>query len=191
MNAATLYTGIVEMFRNLSGVVASAQKGGRFQFAPKSGSRARLDVNILSVRSLGQDEVIGAYDPDAEIEGDEYEPNPDDPEERLGGIVFTLEGVRQIVVEVMITAERQDATALPHTEGIRDRLELPSSVAALEALGLGVARIGPTRSIDFPGPDKRELSAYVFEVTLNAGASATDAPVTTIETVTPEFDAES
>ncbi len=148
-------------------------------------TRAQLKYEIVSIVGLGNDEQREEYDPEIEIPGDTYQPNPAVPSERLGGKVISVMGNRVVTIQVRCEVHAADPAG-PHTylERCRTRLMLPSSTDALEEVGLGVANVHDTR----PGPDSRDdsgrtMRAAYFEVELNAWDCASDDPVTTIEQI--------
>jgi len=155
---------------------------------PNVAKLAKMTFELTTVSSLGRDEIRKTYDPDAVIAGDEYEPNPEDPEERLGGIVHETTGNRVWLVTVKCEAFWGAAagTAHYHLERVRTRLNLPSVREALALLGLARNSISPSHMADYDDDSGRRVSVQWFELKLNATDSATDAPVTTIETA--EFD---
>jgi hypothetical protein len=191
MNATELYTGLSALFRRLAQVheKQARPRDGRYVFPAKGGTAGGVSgpmIHITSISAVGTDEIRSAYDAEIEIEDDTYEPDPENPEARLGGIVHSAAGNRRITLDVLVEAERQDRTALPFTERIRDRLALPSSARALDALGVSFQSATPTRTLDITR-DKRPLSVYVFEVVLDGFSLESDEAVTTIETIDPEM----
>lgn len=149
---------------------------------------AKMTFELTTVTTLGRDEQRKTYDPDAVITGDIYEPDPENPAARLGGIVHETGGNRVWLVTVKCEAFWGAAagTAHYHLERVRTWLNLPSVREALALLGLARNSISPSHMADYDDDSGRRVSVQWFELRLNAADSATDAPVTTIETA--EFD---
>ncbi len=144
---------------------------------------AKLEYSIVSIVGLGQEEFRGAYDPLIVIPGDTYEPDPNAPSARLGGLIISVHGNRQ--VNVQIKAEAFAPTgggAFAYIERVRTRICLPSVSDRLEAVGLAIADYSDARPADYV-ENGRTVSVAWFEVTFNAADQADDSPVTTIELV--------
>lgn len=142
-----------------------------------------LDFSILSSVPVGEYENREVYDPDLEVEGDEYEPDPDDPDARLGGIVQSVNVNEDLTIEITCDRFNQTAPAYATLARIRDRIFLPSSRATCATLGIAVRGAGPIRRVDAE-IDGRAVSRYAIELHCNSMANATDdEPITTIETV--------
>ncbi len=157
---------------------------------PNVAKLAKMTFELTSVTPLGRDEQRKTYDPDAVIAGDIYEPDPENPSERLGGIVHETGGNRVWLVTVKCEAFVGAAagTAHYHLERVRTRLNLPSVREALTLLGLARNSIGPSRQADYDDDSGRRVSVQWFELKLNAADSAADAPVTTIEKTESEYE---
>lgn len=144
---------------------------------------AKLTYDVISIVGLGNDEARNTYDPDAVIEGDEYEPDPDDPEARLGGVIQSIHGNRLITVQVKCEQQAPNAAgAFTYIERVRTRMVLPSVSEALEAKGLAVADMTAARPASYVDNNGRTVAVVYFEIVFNAADSASDDPVTTIET---------
>lgn len=144
---------------------------------------AKIDYSIVSITGLGREEFRRTYDPDVVFPDDTYEPNPDDPTERLGGVIESVHGNRQ--VRIQIKAECFAPTgggAFAYIERVRTRLFLPSVGDRLEAVGFAIADYSDARPADYV-ENGRTVSVAWFEITLNAADQAEDDPTTTIETV--------
>ncbi len=141
-----------------------------------------LDFSIVSERVYGAYENRTTYDDDAAIDGDEYQPDPDDEDARLGGVVYAVNANTDVTIEILCDRFNQSAPAYETLARIRDRLFLPSAKEACTALGIAVRNVGPVRRVDAE-IDGRAVSRYVLEIACNAMANATDDPITTIETV--------
>ena len=149
---------------------------------------AKLEWKIVSVVGLGFEEQREEYDPLLVIPGDTYEPDPLDPLARLGGVVTTVSGNRVIHVQVKCEAHAPGGGgAFMFLEKCRTRLCLPSVIDTLEAAGFAIADVSDARCVDFTDPNGRLVSAALFELTVNAADAASDDPVTTIETVEPDY----
>lgn len=150
---------------------------------------ARITYNLTSISSLGRDEIRKAYDANAVIAGDTYEPDPENPAVRLGGVVHETTGNRVWLLTIKCEASvgAPDGAVHYHIERVRTRLNLPSVREGLALLGLARNSIGPSRAADYVDDNTgRTVAVQWFELKLNAADSATDAPVTTIETA--DFD---
>jgi hypothetical protein len=142
-----------------------------------------LDFSIVSAVPVGAYEQRETYDEDAEVPGDVYEPDPDDPEARLGGFVQSVNVNEDVTIEVTCDRYNQTAPAYATLARIRDRISLPSSRATLAALGIAVRGTGPIRRVD-GAIDGRAVSRYVLELFCNSSSMATEEEyVTTIEHV--------
>lgn len=164
---------------SVSGLPNSTEENRAWIFCDDA-NQATVRFRLLSVVGLGVEELRGGYDEDAVIPGDTYS-GPGAP---LGGYVWEVSGNRRLTFSVLVECARQDLTAHLFAERIRTRLRLPSSMAALRALELGLNSIGASTDRPYEH-DGREISYATFDVVFNAADSATDAPVTTIEE--PEF----
>jgi hypothetical protein len=153
---------------------------------------AKATFEIIAEVPIDTDEVFEEYDEDAVIAGDLYEPDPEDPEARLGAIVQTVSGQRRLTVSIKVECfdQSDSGTALKYLKRIRTRLRLPSSRAVLEAAGAFIQDIGPSRDLSHDDDtDGRMLRVSVqqFDLFLNCTDTESDAPVTTIEQVSLEL----
>lgn len=176
----SLDAGLSALFDRLSGVPGSDPENRSGGYCDDA-TQAQVTFRLTSIAGVAQDELRVEYDPDAVIEGDTYEPNPGNPSERLGGVIYTSSGHRVLTYTVKVECHFQDVTAKLYSERIRTRLRLPSAQRELRALGLSIVSIGLTR--DFSGSSfaNREISTALFELVLNAVDAASDEAVTTIE----------
>ncbi len=177
---ATLEPGLNAAFAAITGIPVGAcgSRDGKARLAD-----LKLDWEIISTKGVGRDELRFEYDPDLEIDGDEYAP-PLGEVGDLGGFVETATGNRAIVLQVLIEGARP-GQARECAELARNRLGLKQYRAAFSALGLAVAWVGP--SIDVgkgaAGVDGRARPIFAFELECNASSAASATPVTTIETI--------
>lgn len=183
------------LLERLSGVPAhvanSGDDGPDYTFPagapfPEPGStdegQVSLHFAVMMIATHGADETRQVYDADLEIDGDAYVPDPENPEERLGGIVTSVNGNRDVTIE--ITCDRFDtsAPAFETLARIRDKLWLPSARQACADLGIAVRGSSPITRVDAE-IDGRGVSRYTLELRCNAMANAEDEAITTIETV--------
>ena len=173
--------------------VAKARDEG-FEFTFPAGAPVReddstddgqvsLDFSILSSVPVGEYENREVYDPELEVEGDEYKPDPDDEDARLGGILQSVNVNEDVRIEITCDRFNQSAPAYETLMRIRDRIFLPSSRATCATLGIAVRGVGPIRRID-ADVDGRAVSRYALELECNSMAHAVeDEPITTIESV--------
>jgi hypothetical protein len=142
----------------------------------------KLEYEIVSIVGLGVDELRNPYDADTLIAGDTYEPDPEDPDARLGAILPTMQGNRIITLQVKAETQAPSAAgAWQYIERIRTRLGLESFNEALEAVGLAVNDMREARPFSYTDDSGRTVQVVIFELVLNAADSAQDDPVTTIE----------
>jgi hypothetical protein len=98
-------------------------------------------------------------------------------------------GPRVLVLQIFVETQRQ---TLAHTSEalalrLRTGIRLPAALAALEAAGLGLARVGPVRSVSFPDlATGRRRSAAVFEIEHNAHGSVAGAAIAWVASVAAE-----
>lgn len=184
-------TGFAALLTRLSGVptgVANARDDGiNYTFPagapyPEPGStdegQVKLDFSIVSERPWGRDELRTEYDPSVHPAGDTYA-GPGAP---LGSVIYSANGNREFTIEITCDRFNQSQPAFETIQRIRDKLWLPSARAECAALGIAVSKSGPIMRVDAE-LDGRSVSRYVLEVTANSMSNASDAPVTTIETV--------
>lgn len=142
----------------------------------------KLEYEIVSIVGLGNDETRYRYDADVLIDGDTYEPNPEDPLERLGAVIQGLQGNRVITLQIKAETQAPSAAgAWLYIERIRTRLGLESFNEALEAVGLAINDMREARPFSYADDSGRTVQVVIFELVLNAADIAEDDPVTTIE----------
>lgn len=143
---------------------------------------AVLTYDVISLTEMGMPENRGEYDPDVSIAGDTYEPDPDDPEARLGGIVANVSGNRLLTLQVRCEVRAGDSAGpFTYLERIRTRLGLDGVIASLDAVGLAANTIGASRPADFKDDSGLWVRCAFLEIVFNAADCAADDPVTTIE----------
>jgi hypothetical protein len=141
-----------------------------------------LSWTVESIRGVGRDELRTEYDADAVIPGDTYEPDPNDPAARLGGVVYSQNGHRVYTIEVRIESNEQSRPASAHGRALVSRLRLPSTQDALNALGLAYVTWDEVTDDTYDDEHGRAVSAYILSLILNGADVFADDPVTTIET---------
>lgn len=142
----------------------------------------KLEYEIVSIVGLGNDELRNPYDPDVLLPGDTYEPDPEDPDARLGAVIPTQHGNRIITLQVKAETQAPSAAgAWQYIERIRTRLGLASFNESLEAVGLAVNDMREARPFSYTDDSGRTVQVVIFELVLNAADSAQDDPITTIE----------
>jgi hypothetical protein len=184
-------TGFASLLTRLSGVPANVvnarDDGANYTFPagapyPEPGStdegQVKVDFSIVSEMPWGRDEERTVYDPDAVIEGDTYA-GPGAP---LGGVVYSVNGNRELTIEITCDRFNQSQPAFETLQRIRDKLWLPSTRAACTALGIAVSKSSRILRVD-ADLDGRSVSRYILEVTANSMSNASDDPITTIESV--------
>lgn len=160
MDLATIEPALCALAAALTGVTAACCV---FENAPRpmSPDGRVVILSWVSRASVGQDGLRWDY------------AAADDP---LDEMTPTVQGSRearlQFAVEV-IADQRPGRSAAALAEHARTRLSRPSSRAALEAVGLALATVGPATQADYPG-DQRMVSRSLFEVLLNGHASEAD-----------------
>jgi hypothetical protein len=186
-------TGFAALLQTLSGVpanVANARDNGlKFTFPagapyPEPGTtdvgQVALNFSIVSEATWGRDEHRETYDPDVQPPGDTYS-GPGAP---LGSIIESVNGNRELVIQVTCDRFDQSTPAFATLQKVRDKLWLPSARAACKALGIAVSKSRPIMRVDGE-IDGRAVSRYVFEIVANTMSNASDTPITTIERVNP------
>lgn len=148
---------------------------------PSPSNPTTLHWYILRVEPVGRDELRTVYDPDTMIEGDTYQPDPEDPEARLGAIITTLHGQRAWTIEVRVESPNQSIPASEHFRSLVDRMRLPSVSAELEAVGLAYTGWSEITDDEMDGEDGRPVSVYIGQLFFNGASFAQDSPITTIE----------
>lgn len=103
----------------------------------------------------------------------EYEAAADPLDEMTPTTKGAREAAVQIAVEV-IADQRAGHNAAAIVETARTRIRWPRVLAALEAVDLALATVGPATQADYTA-DGRLVSRSLFEVRLNGLATATDA----------------
>jgi hypothetical protein len=172
-------------------VTAVGHKGGKVA-APAPKNPATLEWAIVSCVPVGKDELRseyrgGTFDPPEEgdptlIPGDTFEPDPENPELRLGGVVYSQHGQRSYTFEVRI--ESPNAESKPanlFAQAMVDRMRLPSVADELEALGLAFVGWDEITDDLYDGEDGRAVSVYIAHMFMNGASYSEDLPVTTIE----------
>lgn len=166
-------------------VVRARSLTGKF---PAPSNPTTLHWFVAKVERIGRDELRQTYDPDTMIEGDTYQPDPEDPEARLGAVIMSLHGHRRWTLEVRIESPNQSRPASEHFRALVDRMRLPSASAELEAVGLAYTGWDEMTDDEFDGDDGRPVSVYIGRLFFNGSSFAQDAPITTIESA--EIEAE-
>jgi hypothetical protein len=193
LNLGTIRGALRTVINRVDGIVpeiANGESQSTYFPDPTTGAKATFDV--IAVVPVHTDELREEYDEDLEIDGDTYEPDPEDPEARLGGIVHSLHGQRRLTVSIKVECYLQSdaATAWNLLERIRTRIQLPSSRATLSAAGAAISDLGTSRDLSFDDDTTnppRRVSCAQFDLFLHATDSQTDDPVTTIEQVEGEL----
>lgn len=129
---------------------------------PQSPDGRMVILSWISRTGVGQDGTRWDYAADA------------DPLEEM---TPTVQGSRECVLQfaVEITANQAPGyNAAAILETARTRLSRPSSLAALEAVNLALATIGPGTQADYLGDNGRMVSRSLFELRLNGHASEAD-----------------
>jgi hypothetical protein len=150
-----------------------------------------LDWYIVSIVGVGKDEIRSEYRPgtfDAteeetpiEIPGDVYEPNPDEPDERLGGVVVSQHGQRTWTLELRAESHNQSQPATETMRALVDSMRLDSVNAELEAIGLAYTGWSELTDDAYDDEDGRAVSVYIAQLFFNGSSFREDAPQTTIE----------
>jgi hypothetical protein len=157
---------------------------------PSDVQQADIEFAVISDVGYGMPELRMRYDEDVLVPGDTYEPDPEDPEARLGAIICEVNENRQAVFQVSVSCAFQETNAYDYARAIALRLPLPSARDELRALGLALVDVssvaGPIPQLD---PNHRAVGKYAFEMTCNYMGYAIDAPQTTIETADVTVDA--
>ena len=204
---STLEPGLSAMFKRIATVpgsvpsVAGSKGPGTSQARsirehqmPVPSNPVTLDWYIVSMAPVGRDELRETYDPDTIIEGDTYQPDPEDPEARLGAVIVSAHGHRGWAIEVRIESTNQSKPASDNFRALVDRMRLPSVNDELTALGLAYTSHDEVADDEYDDEEGRRVSVYIARLFFNASSYAADAPITTIEsavittTVKPEWD---
>ncbi len=170
--------GFGALLSRLSGLpsVDPTDDGLGFTF-PGDATCATMSFAFRSSTPLGRDELRRDWDPDAVIDGDTSGPDGDPA---LGGVVYSANGNREIILLVTCESHLQTTPAWPYIERVRDYLSLPSAHAELVALGVAYQKSGQIHDLSRE-QDGRMVSRYVLEIWLNTMSNAVDLPITTIE----------
>lgn len=150
---------------------------------------AKVTYDIISIGQWGYDEWRTRYDATAQIPGDTYQPDPNDPTARLGGVIYENTGVRDVHCQVKVECFDQSngKGAWPILERVRTRCGLPTVIDAFRAAGFGIQTIGAASPADYDDDNQRRVSVAFFEIVFNAADSAEDDPQPTIEQVTVPY----
>ena len=159
-------------------VVRARSLTGQF---PAPSSPTTLHWHIVKVSGVGRDELREMYDPDVAIDGDTFEPDPEDPEARLGGIIESVHGQRDFEIQVRVESPNQSTPASEHFRAVVDRMRLPSVRDELVATGLAYRGWEEITDDEYDGEDGRAVSVYIGRLYFNGASYAQDAPITTIE----------
>ncbi len=200
---STLEPGLSTLFKRLAtvpGVVPSVtgSKGpsissGRYgtNAVPSPSNPVTLDWTIASVTPVGKDELRTEYLPgtyDAEdgdtpiaIAGDTFEPDAENPELRLGGIVYSQHGQQVFTIEVRIESSNASHPPHEHFRALVGSMRLPSAAETLEALGLAYTSWDEIADSAYDDEDGRAVSVYIGRLYFNGSSYREDLPVTTIE----------
>ncbi len=158
---------------------------------PAPSNPATLHWHPVSVTTVGRDELRGGYVPgtyDAgedetplEIPGDTFEPDPENPELRLGGIIMSAHGQRAWTIEVRIETPHQSIPASEHFRALIDSMRLPSVSEELVPTGLAYTGWEKIEDAEYDGEDGRAVSVYIGRLFFNGSSFREDVPITTIE----------
>jgi hypothetical protein len=186
VSAATVENGLSAWVSALTGIpVANVRWVGRkdaASFRAPNTTGPRTGTAWLSW--LGGGRVVGTDEPREEDNGT-AKPASD--------VETVLVGQRSRALQVMIDSETQDPTddgsADAVAQTLRDRLWWPSSLAALEALNLGLVGAEELARADYPA-HQRQVQRAVLGVRFNTTSHQRDTAVPSIETVavTPTFE---
>jgi hypothetical protein len=165
-----------------SGIKVAGSSQGQL-LLPSDVQQADIEFAVISDIGYGMPELRMRYDADVPVPGDTYEPDPEDPEARLGAVIAEVNENRQVVLQVSVSSAFQETNAYDYARAIALRLPLPSAREELVALGLALVDVGPVAGpIPQLDPNFRAVGKYAFEVTCNYMGYAIDIPQTTIET---------
>ena len=150
---------------------------------------AKITYDITGIRALSCDEWRIGYDPSVQIPGDTYQPDPNNPSSRLGGVIYSNEGDRQITVSIKCECwDLLGSGAIKFIERIRSRIGMPSFNLALRQLGCAQSSSSRTRCMSYSDDTGRSVDVAQFDLILNAADAAVDDPITSIERMTrPTF----
>lgn len=160
MDLATIEPALLAWAAAVTGVEASCVV---WENAPRVQYNTHLvTLSWVSSREVGTDETVWAYDAAAESALTEMTP--------------TVRGQRAAVLQLSVEGYDHTAgtTARAILERARTRLQWPSSLAALRAVGLAWAGAGSVVAADYRGANDRWVSRALLDVNLNANASEAD-----------------
>lgn len=159
MDLETIEHALSALVATLSGIEALCVQWENHPRVQHNGRLALL--SWVSIEGRGTDEVLWAYDPAAPTSATDFTPE--------------LVGQRVAVLQVAIEShdQRPGHTARRIAETIRSGFSMPSAVAALKAVDLGLASVGQTIAADYKSDD-RFVSRSIVEVRLNAVSRITD-----------------
>lgn len=161
MDLATIEPAIAALAAAVTGLPAAACVWANAPRPLAGGALALVFLSWVSRTGVGQDGTTWAYAADA-----------DPMQEMTPSVQGSREARLQIAVEVYAN-QTPGANAAHYTERARTRLSRPSSRAALEAVGLALATVGPATTADYRA-DGRLVSRSLFEVALNGHAREAD-----------------
>lgn len=159
-------------------VQASVIKGQKF---PSPSKPTTLKWRVVKAKPVGRDELRETYDPDTMIDGDTFEPDPDDPDARLGAIIPSVHGQRDWTIEVRVESPNQSVPASEHFRALVDGMRRPSASEELQATGLAWRGWEELTDDEYDGEDGRAVSVYVGRLYFNGASYVADTPITTIE----------
>lgn len=180
---ADLRAGLSEVFRVYAQMPLGSVTQSRDEPAltPDQHVATALRWKLAEIVPLGRAELTQAYHPEIAIPGDTYQPNPDNPDERLGAVVESVRQNLRLVVEVVIECDFQSVHASTFGRALASRIWLPNALDALAALGLALAHVRELGDDTFDGDDGSPVSAYVLALEFAGASDVSDTPVTTIE----------
>lgn len=161
MNLTTIEPALRTLASNITGIALPLcvfENAGR----PQSPDGRMVILSWISRAGVGQDGTRWDYAADA------------DP---LLEMTPTVQGSRECSLQfaVEITADQRSGyNAAAILETARTRLSRPSSLAALEAVDLALATVGPGTQADYPDVNGRMVSRSLCEISMNAHASESD-----------------
>lgn len=158
MDLATIEPALLAAVSTSTGLSAAACV---FENAPRPVAPVVALLSWVSRAGVGIDETSWAYEA-AEDPIDEMTP--------------TVEGPRYAVLQIAVEVyadQRSGHNAASIAERARTRLMLPRVLDALAESSIAVATVGPATQADYTA-DGRMVSRSLFELRLNATATATD-----------------
>lgn len=148
---------------------------------PAPSNPTTLHWTIEAVQPVGRAELREEYDPDTLIAGDTYEPDPEDPEARLGAIIVTSHGQSTWTIELRAESSNQSKPAVEHIRALVESMRLPSVADELEAIGLAYTAWDEITDDTYDDEEGRAVSVHIARVFFNGSSFRQDAPITTIE----------